>query len=143
MNFKMKNIYEIFDEFEKATNKNDRLNILRYNSNYALKSILKGTFDPNIKFVINKVPMYKPSDSPPGLGYTSIHQELGRVYLFEENNPKASPNLSPKRREHILIQILEALEKREAEVFMNMLLKKQKVKNLNAEIVKEAFPDLF
>jgi hypothetical protein len=39
--------------------------------------------------------------------------------------------------------MLEAMEKREAEVFMNMLLKKQKVKELNAEVVKEAFPNLF
>lgn len=139
----MKNMYEIFDEFEKAASKSERIDILKRNGNYALRSILKGTFDPNVKFAIDKVPMYKPSDSPPGLGYTSIHQELGRVYLFEANNPRTSPNLSPKRREQILIQILEALEKREAEIFMNMILKKQKVKNLSAEIVREAFPDLF
>jgi len=138
----MKNIYEIFDEYEKATTKQERINVLRQNSNYALKSVLKGTYNPNVQFVIDRIPLYKPSDAPPGLGYTSIHQELGRAYLFEANNPRVAPSLSQKRKEQLLIQILESLEKREAEVFMNMLLKKQKVKNLNAEIVKEAFPDL-
>ena len=138
----MKNIYEIFDEYEKASTKEERLQVLRRNGNYALRSVLKGTYDPNIQFNIEKVPLYKPSDAPPGLGYTSIHQELGRVYLFTANDPRTSVNLTLKRKEQLLIQILEALEKREAEVFMNMILKKQKVKNLNVDIVKEAFPDL-
>lgn len=139
----MKNIYEIFDEYEKASTKEERIQVLRRNGNYALRSVLKGTYDPSLQFVIDKVPLYKPSDAPPGLGYTSIHQELSRVYLFTKDDPRVAPTLTQKRKEQILIQILEALEKREAEVFMNMLLKKQKVKNLNASIVKEAFNDLF
>jgi hypothetical protein len=139
----MKAVYEIFAEFEKASTKEERVAVLRRNQNFALKSVLKGTYDPSVKFTIDSVPLYKPSDSPIGLGYTSIHTELDRIYLFELNNPRTSINLSDKRKEQILIQMLEAMEKREAEVFMNMLLKKQKVKELNAEIVKEAFPDLF
>jgi hypothetical protein len=139
----MKNIYEVFEEYEKASTKEERVAVLRRNENFALKSVLKGTYDPNVKFTIDRVPLYKPSDAPIGLGYTNIHTELDRVYLFEVNNPRTSTNLSDKRKEQILIQMLEAMEKREAEVFMNMLLKKQKVKELNAEVVKEAFPNLF
>lgn len=139
----MKNIYEIFEEYENAATKEERIAVLRRNQNFALKSVLKGTYDPNVKFAIDKVPLYKPSDAPIGLGYTTIHTELDRIYLFEVNNPRTSPDLSSNRKEQILIQMLEAMEKREAEVFMNMLLKKQKVKGLNAGIVKEAFPDLF
>jgi len=139
----MKNCYEVFDEFEKAPTKQDKINILRGNATYALREVLRGTYCPNIQFVFEQVPLYKPGDSPPGMSYSSIHQELGRVYLFEKNNPRTSPDLSVKRREQILIQILEVLEKREAEVFMNMLMKKQKVKGLDASIVHEAFPDLW
>ena len=139
----MKNIYEIFEEVEQASNKQDRIDILRRNANYALREVLRGTYHPNISFVIEQVPMYKPSDAPVGLGYTSIHQELGRAYLFEKDNPRTDKNLSMKRREEILIQILEALEKREAEIFMNMILKKQKVKGLDAKLAHEAFPDLW
>lgn len=138
----MKNVYEVFDELAQRTTKEDRLAVLRFNASYALKNVLKGTFDPNIQFVFEQAPEYKASDAPPGLGYTSIHQELGRAYLFEKGNPKVSPTLSQKRKEQILIQILESLEGREAEVFLGMLLKKQKVKGLNYALVKEAFPDL-
>lgn len=138
----MKNVYEIFEEVSKTNSKNEKMQILRNNATYALKNVLKGTFDPNISFVFDKIPEYKPSDAPPGLGYSSIHQELGRVYLFEQNSPKVSPSLTMKRKEEILIQMLESLEKKEAEVFANMLLKKQKVKGLTYNLVKETFPDL-
>lgn len=138
----MKNVYEVFEEFEKAQTKEDRLNVLRRNGNYAVKSILQGTYDPNIQFVFEELPTFKRSDAPPGLGYSHILSELKRVYLFEKNHPKASPNLTMERRKQILIQILEALEAKEADVFLNMLKKNQNVKGLNADIVREAFPGL-
>lgn len=138
----MKNLYEVFAEFENAPTKADKINVLRQNGGWALRNVLKGTYDPNIQFIFEQVPYYQPSDAPPGLGYSSIHKELDRAYIFETNNPKVDPNLSFKRKEQILIQILELLEAKESEIFMNMLLKKQKVKGLTRAIVKEAFPDL-
>lgn len=138
----MKNVYEIFDEFEKATNKQDKINILRYNQNYALKSVLKGTFDPNVEFTVKKIPKYKPSLDPAGLSQSSLLQEMGRMYLFEKNNPRTSPNLTEQRKEQILIQMLETLEAKEAQVLESMLLKKPKVKGLTYNLVKEAFPDI-
>lgn len=139
----MKNLYEVFDEFEQAKTTKEKVDVLQRNSSYALKNVLQGTFSPNISFVFNKIPDYKASDAPAGLGYTSIHQELSRAYLFQENNPKVDPNLSMKRKEELLIQILEALEAREAEIYANMLLKKQRVKGLTASVAKQAFPELF
>ena len=138
----MKNVYEIFDEFESCKTKEEKINVLRMNSYWALRSVLKGTFDPNVKFIFEQAPEYKKSDSPPGMSYSSLHKELDRVYLFEVNSPNVDPKLTHKRKEQILIQILEVLEAKESDVFMNMLLKKQKVKGLTYAIVKEAFPDL-
>ena len=138
----MKNLYEVFNEFEKAKTTKEKVEILQKNTSYALKNVLEGTFSPNITFCFKKIPDYKPSDAPVGLGYTSIHQELSRVYLFQENNPKVDPNLSYRRKEEILIQILESLEAKEAKIFADMLLKKQHVKGLTPSVVKQAFPDL-
>lgn len=137
-----KNVYEIFDEFEKAKTKKDKIEILRKNNTYALINVLQGTFNPNIQFVFEQIPNYKASDAPAGLGYSSIHQELGRVYLFEKNSLKVSPQLTHKRKQEIFIQALESLEAREANVYANMIMKKQNVKGLDIKIVKEAFPDL-
>lgn len=138
----MKNIYEIFEEFEKAPSKKEKIEVLRKNNNYALRNVLQGTYNPNVQFIFEKIPKYTPSDAPVGLGYSSIHQELSRAYLFEKDNPKVDPNLTQQRKEQILIQILEMLEKKEADIYANMILKKQKVKGLDYKIVKEAFPDI-
>jgi hypothetical protein len=138
----MKNIYEVFDDIAKAKTRAERIDILRSDRRKVLKDVLQGAFHPGIKFVFDKPLEYTPSDSPPGLGYTSIEQEMKRVYLFVEGNPRVDPNLTQQRKEHILMQILEALEAREAEVFMNMMLKDLKVKGLDEKLVREAFPGL-
>lgn len=137
------NLYEIFDEFVAYPDRDYRIDLLRRHGTYTLREVLRGAFDPNIQFSIKKIPAYTPSNAPPGMGYTTLHQEISRAYLFQEGNPRVSPNLTLKRKEELLIQILEALEAREAQVFANMILKDLKVEGLNTEIVREAYPDLF
>lgn len=137
----MKNLYEIFEEIEKAQTDNEKAEILQKNDSYALRSVLQGIYSDSVKFSVERVPYYKPSDSPIGLGYTSIAQELDRTYLFQENHPRIPQGLTEKRKEEILIQILESLEAKEAVVFMNMLLKKP-VKNLSKKVVKKVYGSL-
>lgn len=136
-----KNLHEIFEEFEIRKTKSDKIAVLRYNGNYALRTILQGTFSPNVKFVI-EAPDYKPSDSPLGMGYTHLIEVCHKLYLFEEGNPKAPPGLTQERRKELLIQMLESLEAKEAALLQGMFLKKLPVKGLTYAIVKEAFPDL-
>jgi hypothetical protein len=138
----MKNLYEVFEEFEKAPKKEDKINILRNNKSYALECVLRGAFHPNVRYVIDEIPNYRKSDAPAGLGYTSIHQELGRVYLFEENNPKVAPTLTLDRKKVILAQMLETLEEKEAAVFAGMIMKRLPVKGLTYKLTQEAFPGL-
>lgn len=138
----MKNIYEVFDDFAKLKTRAEKIDLLRSDRRRVLKDVLQGAFSPNIQFVFDKPVEYKPSDAPPGLGYTSIEQELKRVYLFIKDHPRVAPDLTHERKEHILIQMLEAMEAREAEVFMNMILKDLKVKGLDEKLVREAFPGL-
>jgi hypothetical protein len=104
--------------------------------------VLRGTFHPNVKYVFDEIPAYKDSLTPPGMGYTNIHQELDRVYLYEMNNPRVSPNLSLDRKKYLLVQSLEAMEKRESEIYAGMLSKRLPVKGLTYKLVAEAFPDL-
>lgn len=136
-----KNLYEIFEEFEQRKTKSDKIAVLRFNANYALRTILKGTFNPNVKFVI-EAPDYKPSDAPIGMGYTHLIDVCQKLYLFEEGNTKAPPALTNERRKQILIQMLESLEAKEASLLQGMFNKKLPVKGLTYAIVKEAFPDL-
>jgi len=140
----MKNIYEIFEEFNNAETRQDRIEVLRKNRliNKRLVVVLQAAFHPDVKFVFKKPLQYKKSDAPPGLGYTSIEMETRKLYLFLENSNRVDPNLTQERKEVLAIQILEALEAKEAEVFMNMLMKDLKVKGLTYKLVNEAFPNL-
>lgn len=136
------NMYEIFRDFERAPDRAAKIAVLHKNYRPVLGDVLQGAFHPDIKFTIKSKPSYRRSDAPPGMGYSSMDIEMKRIYLFVEGSQKASKNLTDIRRQQLLIQILEALEASEADVFMNMMLKDLKVKGLTYKIVQEAFPDL-
>ena len=138
----MKNLYEVFGEFENAPSRQEKIDILRNNKSYALECVLRGTFHPNIRYVIDEIPNYRKSDAPAGLGYTSIHQELSRAYLLEENNPRTSSDLTLNRKKVILAQMLESMEEKEAAVFAGMIMKRLPVKGLTYKLTQEAFPGL-
>lgn len=137
-----KNIYEVFNEFKQATTKQERIDALRKNDNYALRNVLQGALDKNIKFTVKKVPEYKKIDVPPGLSYSHMTEALSRVYLFVEGNTKRPEGLTEKRATELLIQLLESLEPAEAEVFASMLQKDLKVPHLTVKLVNEAFPGI-
>lgn len=137
-----KNLYEIFDEFEKSENRYDKLCVLRFNDSYALQCVLRGAFHPKIQYDIEEIPEYRVSDSPIGMGYSSIAQELDRIYILEKDNPRVAPGLTGKRKRQILTQMLESLEPREADILAGMIMKRLPVEGLTYKLVQEAFPDL-
>lgn len=139
----IKNIYEVFDEIESAPHKDAAKAVLYYNMTPGLRGVLRANYHPKIKFAIDEIPPYRVSDSPIGLGETSIHKEINRVYIFEQNNPRVADNLTLERKKKILSQILEALEAREAKIFADMIMKRLSVKNLDKETIEEVFPDIF
>lgn len=139
----MKALYEVFDEFEKATTKQERMNVIGGNLSQTLVDVLKMTFHPEFKWKVKELPEnYRvPDDVLPGLTYDSLNSQLRRLYLFQEGHPTAE-QLTDKRRNEILFQILNSLEPREAEIIMGIFQKDQGVKGLNYKFVKEAFPQM-
>ena len=105
-------------------------------------SVLQGAFSPNVKFSIKKIPEYKSENVPAGMSYNHINDALNRVYLFQEDHPRCPPALTEKRKIELLIQILEALEPKEADVFASMIKKDLKISHLTPALIKEAFPGL-
>ena len=137
-----KNIYEIFDEFKKAKTKVDRIDVLRKNDCYALRNILMGALNPNIKFSVDNIPEFRRVDIPPGMSYEHMSGALQRAYLFQKDNPRTPAGLTDKRRDEILIQILESLEEKEADIFICLLKKDLKIPYLTSALINEAFPGL-
>ena len=137
-----KNVYEVFDEFKKEKTKAKRIQVLRDNDCYALRQVLLGAFSPHIQFTIDTIPEYKKIDVPPGMSYEHMTGALSRVYLFVKDNDRVPPNLTEKRKQELLIQILESLEPPEAEVYCNMLMKDLKVPYLTPVLIDETFEGL-
>lgn len=139
----MKALYEIFDEFEKAKSKKDRMGVIASNLSQTLVDVLKLTYHPTYKWKVKELPdNYKvPTDMLPGITYDSLNAQLRRMYMFLEGDPTAE-KLTEKRRNELLIQMLESIEPREAEVILGIFQKDLGVKGLDYKFVKEAFPDM-
>jgi hypothetical protein len=89
---------------------------------------------------VDEIPTYNKVDVPAGLSYSHMTEALSKVYLFVEGNARRPVGLSKKRERELLIQLLESLEEKEAEVFANMLKKDLKIPYLTSNLVNETFP---
>lgn len=138
----MKNMYEIFDEFENAKTKKEKFLVIQNNLSPTLVKVLEYTYHPAYRWKIKEMPdKYKVPDTAPGISFGHLGTELRRIYLFQEGHPSAEA-IDERRREELLLQLLESLEPREAEVIMGIFNKDQGVKGLNYKIVKEMFPNM-
>ena len=139
----MKNIYEVFDDFELAKNKKERMDVISKNLSSTLVKILELTFHPQIEWNVKELPEnYKiPTDMLPGITYDNLNSQLRRLYMFRKGDP-TSEKLTDERSNTLLLQILESIEPREAEVILGIFQKDLGVKGLDYKFVKEAFPNL-
>ena len=139
----MKNVYEIFDEFEEAKNKKERMSVIEKNLSATLVKVLELTFHPKYQWKVKELPEnYKlPTDMLPGITHDNLNSQLRRLYMFVEGDATAE-SLTPRRQEEILLQILESIEPREAEVILGIFQKDLGVNGLDYKFVKEAFPNL-
>ena len=135
--FKMNSISKTLEEINNLKKKDERAEALVKNGHYSLKMILKGMFDPNVKFLLPEgAPPYKPNmyDEP-----KALLSEASKIYLFIEGG---NPNLKQIRREQIFIQMLETVSAQDALLLLAMKDKKLPYKNITPKIINEAFPGL-
>jgi hypothetical protein len=136
----MKNIYEIFDEFEEAKNKQQRMDVIGRNLSKVLTEVLQLGFHPEPKWYFDELPeSYVVKDVPAGMSYAKLSTEVRKLYMFQKGNEIAD-KLTDKKREQLLVELLQNLEPREAEVIMGIFRKDFGVKGLDYKFVKEAFP---
>jgi len=136
----MKNMYEVFDEFELAKNKKDRMSVIQRNLSKTLVQVLELAFHPQYEWLQNEMPIgYQIKDVPAGMGYAQLSTEIRKMYMFRRGDPTAE-KLTPKKREQLLVEFLQNLEPREAEVVIGIFNKDLGVKGLDYKFVKEAFP---
>jgi hypothetical protein len=139
----MRPLYEIFDEFEMSSNKKERMDVIGRNLSQLLVDVLKLTYHPHFQWKVKNLPEdYKvPNDVLPGITHDTLNRQLRRLYMFQVGHPTAE-KLTEGRRKELLIQMLESLEPREAEIILGIFNKDLGVKGLDYKFVKEAFPKM-
>ncbi len=133
---------EIFEEFEKATTKQERINVLRREGDERFRFFLQLVFNPAIEFDIIMPHIYRPAKEPAGLNFAYLDTEMPRMYRFIKNHPLRPPEFTAEKTTQMILVMLESLHRDEAAILIKVFQKEFKVKQLTANLVKEAFPDL-
>ena len=130
---------EVLKKVHNAKTKAKKIELLKEHDTDALRMIIKGSFDPNIEWLIpeGEVPFVK-NDSPEGTEHTVLAMESKKLFRFIKGGDNTLPQF---KRENMFIQMLEGLHETEAELLINTKDKKlhQIYKGLSKEVVKEAF----
>ena len=132
---------EIFEEFDKATTKQDRLNVLRKYDHPMFRLFLQAAFHPNIVFDVS-VPKWRPAPEPAGLNYTYLDSEMSKIYRYVKDHPSRPAGLTDKKKSELLLVTLESLHKDEADLLERLVKKDLSIKHLTPKLVEEAFPGL-
>lgn len=136
----VKGVFEIFNEAAGLASDNDKANFLRENGNYfAVKSIIQGCYDPNIKFLLPEgTPPYQTAD---GISVeTRLHSMAKRFDIFVEGG---RPVATQTKREMLFIELLESIHPSDAEIVVRMKEKRDPVDGINRRVAALAFPELF
>ncbi len=131
-------IYEVIVEAGKKRSKAEKVECLKQNESWALKDILRGTYDDAIQWLVPAgAPPYTPNkeESTPS---NLIRQNTQFRYLVDSSDAR---NVLKAKRENIYIRLLESIHPLDAEIVINMVSKKS-IKGISKSVVQEAYPGL-
>lgn len=133
---------EILEGINEVKTFEERVQVLRNNSERSLNTLLLFTFDglpwalspEDIRTLKYKVPS---ADDDVFIHGTNLHQEAKRFYIFRLDT------LPRLRALHLLAEMLENLHPDEGEILKGMMLGSLPYENITKQLVAAAFPDLF
>lgn len=129
-------IHEVLEETVKKRHKADKIQFLQENESWALKDILRGTYDETIRWNLPVgAPPYEPSQ--PHNHPSHLTKEHKKFQYFLVNGP----DMPKFKREKLYLGLLEGIHPKDAEIVINMTNKKA-IDGISKPIVEEAFPGL-
>jgi len=131
--------HEVLTKVNNAKDKPKKVAVLRQHDSPGLRRIIKGSFDPNITWDLPEgSPPFIANEAPEGTEHSLLENESKKFWHFVTG---ADTSTSKTRKETLFVQILEALQKGEADVAIKMKDKElhKHYKGLSAAVVKEAF----
>jgi hypothetical protein len=130
-------VAEFLEKVSKLKKKEDKVEALRSNDSYVIRTILQGAFDPRIKWLI-------PEGTPPFKVNQLVDQEnvlikeARKLVYFVDGGGN---NLKPLKRETMFIEFLESLAPADAIMICAIKEKKLPWKGITVDIINEAYPN--
>lgn len=135
----VKLVYEVIEEASKKKTKSEKIKVLRSNESWALKDILRGTFDEKVSWLIPEgKPPYTPSEDH-NSSSNLLRQNVQFSYFVKGGKGE---KMMKAKREQIYITLLESIHPKDAELVIGMIDKKPPFKGITKKLVQEAFPGL-
>jgi hypothetical protein len=131
------NIFEVLQKVAATKKKEEKIALLRKHDSFALKSVIQGCYNSNIKLLL-------PEGDPP---YTACDPHncpsnlLRKARDFAYFVGQKGKNIRPIKRETIFINLLEGIHPEDAKIVLQMKNKKP-FKGISAALVKEVYPNL-
>ena len=109
---------EVLTKVNNAKDKPKKVAVLKEFDNAPLRQVLKGAFDPSIKWDLpDGNPPFIANEAPIGTEHGLLRNEAKRLWHFVTG---ADNQLTKTQKETMFIQILEGLHKNEADVLLGL-----------------------
>ncbi len=132
-------ISEVLKKVNNAKTKAEKIKVLREHNSQGLRTVLKSSFDPKIKWIFPEgVVPFKQNESPEGEQHTRLELESRKLFRFIQGGDNKTPQF---KKENMFIQMLEGLHKSEAELLIWAKDKElhKHYKGLSSVVVRDAF----
>ena len=133
-------MHEVLQKVSNAKTKKEKIALLKEYNTQALRSLFIINFDDTVISMLppGDVP-YTPNDAPEGTEHTLLEKEARLLHHFF----KGGSNVSQVKRESMFVQMLEGLNKGEADALIKAKDKKiGKRWKITKAAVSEAFPSI-
>jgi len=132
-------IYEVIDKVAETKSRKEKIQILKDNESWALKDVLKGTYDDGIKWLLPEGdPPYRPA--LPENHAANLHKLHKEFRWFVDGGP--GTKLPPHKRESQFLGILEGVHPADALLLIKMKDKESLGNGITPKLVEAAFPGL-
>jgi hypothetical protein len=132
-------VYEVIDQVRKARSKDKKVELLKKHESWALKDILRGTFDSTIQWNLpGGEPPYTPNNGHDAA--TNLLKEH-KNFVYFVKGLRESNRLTPVKRESIFLGLIEGIHPEDARLVISMI-NKEKPQGITRPVIEEAFPKL-
>lgn len=127
---------EIVSTASQLKTREEKINFLRRNNSKEFRNVLLLMYDKSFELDLPDIaPPYTPSEFPDSHGL--LYREARKLSYFVLNRPEGQ-GLSRVRKESLFIQMLESVDKEDAQLLIRMIERKT-FPELPSELLVEAF----